>query len=275
MEKQSSSNFIQRLFSVGQPLPGTSLIFLLVAIISILQLPANILMKSCSFTLGIFFNETVVIAGIPLLVAHCFGFEKSRLFPFKPPKINTLIYAAILAVPVALLIDYAASASESFLPMPARYHDLLNQLMAFEGEGQFLTKLFVLCVLPGICEEIFFRGFCQTSLEIKLGKWKAIIITSALFALLHGNPWYFHLYFLLGFFLSWVFAVSRTLWIPITCHIINNAWTFINNALKIEYPFKNFTGPLDTLIITGALMLFAVFASLFNLSSNRDIFKRR
>jgi len=266
---------MRRMFSIGERLPGTSLIFLLVAVISVLQVPANLLMKNFSFNLGIIINEILVIAGIPLLITHYLGFEKSKLFRFKLPKISTWAFAVILAVPTALLIDYAAAASESILPMPERFHDLLNQIMAFQGSGQFLIKLFVLCVLPGFCEEIFFRGFCQTPLEIRWGKWKAIAITSALFALLHANPWYFHLYFLLGFFLSWTFAVSRTLWIPITCHIINNAWTFTNNALKLEYPLKGFSHPLDISIIGGTILLFAIFASLLNLRADRDVLERR
>lgn len=267
MARKSSSDFFQRFFSVGEQTPGTPLIFLLVATISLLQIPANLLMKSVSFNLGIFVNEVFIIAGIPILVTYLLGFDRSKLFPVKNPKLVPLIFAALLAVPTALLIDYAASAGESILPLPQRYHELLNQLMVYGGNGGFFLKILVLCILPGFCEEIFFRGFCQTPLEMRWGKNKAIIITAVLFALLHGNPWYFHLYFILGFFLSWVYAVRRTLWIPITCHIINNAWTFINHTLGIKYPIDGFSSPVDVLLMLSGIVFMLFFAFAFRKSA--------
>ena len=267
MEKKSSCSFTKALFSVGKPVPGTPLVFLLVAIVSTLQIPANLLMKSFSFNVGILINEIFIIVGIPLVIAHYLNFDRSRLFVFKIPTAKSWMLATLLAIPAAFMIDYAAAASELILPMPQHYHELLNRLMAFEGKWQFVVKLFVLAVLPGTCEEIFFRGLCQTSLEVKWGKNIAIFLTAGLFALLHGNPWYFHLYYLLGLFLSWVYAVSRTLWIPITCHVINNAWTFINNALGVEYPLESFTGLLDLSLVAGGAILVLVFALGFKKAS--------
>lgn len=258
--KKSSSNIIRRIFSVGQPLPGISLLALTIALISALQFPANLIMKSVSTNLGIMINEILIIAGLPLILVFYFGFDRPKLFPFDVPKVKTWILAILISIPVAMLIDYAASASESILPMPTKYHDMLNELMAVATTKDFLIKLLVLSVLPGICEEIFFRGFFQTSIEARWGTKIAVVITAALFALLHGNPWYFHLYFILGFFLSWIFAVSRTLWIPIICHTINNAWTFINHTLGIEYPVRGPFDPLDLALISGGILLVIVFA---------------
>ena len=241
-------------------LPRLSLVFFLVAIICFLQLPANFIIKSVSLTGGILVNEILIIAGLPLMIAYFFRFDKSRLFPFTTPKFSTWVMALLLTIPVALLIDYGAKASESIFPIPAPYREVLDQLMAFKGPYQFILKFFLLAIVPGFCEEIFFRGFCQNSFEAKWGKNIAIIVTAVLFAVLHGNPWYIHLYLVLGFFLSWVYALSRTLWIPITCHILNNAWTFINHALGVEYPLKGFTDFVDLIIITAVIVFGIILA---------------
>lgn len=263
VEKRSISDFFKIFFSTGQALPGLPLIFFLVAVVSLLQLPANYLLMTYSKNLGILVNEIIIIVGIPLALVLILGFDLSKLLRFKTPKTFTWVFAVLLSIPVAMLIDYSAAASEWLMPLPGKYHDLLNELMTYSGGYGFAVKLFVLCILPGVCEEIFFRGICQTSFEARWGRWTAIIVTAVLFALLHGNPWYFHLYLVLGFFLSWVYAVSRTLWIPITCHIINNTWTFVNHALGFEYPVRAWTAPVDILLLLTGLLFVVFFAFAF------------
>ena len=272
MEKESisKSSTWHLQSSPGQFLPGTPFVLIAVALVALLQLPAHVLMKSVSMSLGVFLNETIVIAGLPLLLVILMGFDRSRLFSLTSPKAATLILAILLSIPTALVIDYSVSASEFVFPLPQQYHDILDQLMAFAGAKEFFLKLFVLCVVPGFCEEIFFRGFCQTSFEARWGKTAAIFMTAVLFALLHGNPWYMHLYFLLGCYLSWVYAVSRTLWIPIVCHMMNNGWTFINHARGIEYPLKSFSDTRDITLLLIGLIFSGVIALIFRRAASRD-----
>lgn len=235
--------------------PGLLLILLLVIFVSLLQLPANFIIKSLSLSGGILINEMVVLAGLPVLAALIFKFDLSALFPFKTPKIFQFLTAIILAVSVAIIIDYLTAAGEHFFPPPPEYHTALNNLMEFKKISGFVFKLFLLCIIPGICEEIFFRGFCQTSLEKKWGPKTAIFVTAVIFAILHGNPWYLHLYIILGLFLSLVYALTKTLWIPIVCHIANNGWTFITHTLGIKFPIKETLGLPDTALITVSVIL--------------------
>lgn len=258
------------MFCSGQPLPGVALVFMVVALVSFLQIPANWLIIRVSHSLGIFLNEIFLIAGLPVLIVTVLNFDKFKIFPFFPPKITTWIVAVIFAAAFALLIDYAAAGSEHFFPIPAKYKEMLDRLMEFHNAPEFLWKLVLLAVIPGFCEEVFFRGFCQTSLEARWGTRTAIIVTAVLFAILHGNPWYIHLYFFLGFFLSFVYAASRTLWIPVTCHIVNNAFTFMNHSLKIEYPIRSFGSPIDLFLMSAAVILVIFLAAFFNRLSQKS-----
>lgn len=261
MERRLNSklSYVKHLFSIGESIPRIPLVFFMIAVVSILQIPSNYIIKTISLGLGVLLNEIVVIAGIPIAIAYILNFDLSKLFPLKAPKAMSFVIVVLLALPVAMLIDYGTAASELIFPLPQKYHTLLYEIMSFGNSQEFIFKLFLLCVVPGFCEEIFFRGFCQTSLEIRWGSKKAILWTALFFALLHGNPWYFHLYFLLGLFLSWIYSVSGSLWIPITCHIINNAWTYINHALGIEYPLKGFTDPHDLALISAGIILTLFF----------------
>ncbi|MFH1874267.1 MAG: type II CAAX endopeptidase family protein [Pseudomonadota bacterium] len=248
-------NFRQKIFSSQRPAPSIPLVFLLVAILSLLQFATNFFMQKVSSSAGILINEIIFIAGLPILIAAILHFNLAKIFPFNLPRLKLLIYAILLTIPFAVVIDYFAAGIEHFFPLPTEYYVMLERLMFFENTWEFIFKLFLLCVLPGVCEEIFFRGFCQNSLEKKWGSNKAILITAALFALLHGNPWYLLLYFFLGLFLSWVYAQTKTLWIPICCHIVNNAVTFISHSLEIDLPLKGFKNLTDLSIIIVALIL--------------------
>ncbi len=253
-------NFCKKIFSKQQGLPKVPLIFLLVAILSLLQVATNYFMQAISINAGIIINEIIFIAGLPILLALALHLDFSKIFPFKLPLLKTLMASVLLTIPVAILIDYLAAGTEYISPLPIEYYLMLKNLMFFQGPWEFIYKLFLLCLLPSVCEEIFFRGFCQNTLEKKWGSNKAIIITAALFALLHGNPWYLILYFFLGLFLSWVYAQTKTLWIPICCHFINNAVTFITHSLEIDLPLKSFQSLVDLsiiifLIIWGTVMV--------------------
>ena len=103
--------------------------------------------------------------------------------------------------------------------------------------SDLMFNLLVMAIVPAIGEELFFRGFIQNTF---LGFFKnshlAIIFTSILFSLIHFDLVGFLPRFFLGAILGYMFFISKSLWIPILAHFINNAM-----AVIISYPyFKSF-----------------------------------
>ncbi len=98
-----------------------------------------------------------------------------------------------------------------------------------------------------------------------------IIAAAALFALMHGNPWHMHLYFLLGCFLGWTYAVSGTLIVPIACHIFNNAWTLTHHALGTTLPLENAPIALNAAILCTGIFLMVVGGIIFKRQSATTI----
>jgi len=246
---------IMLILGINRPFPYPHFVFYVIAIIAALQLVSNYLMLRVSLGLGVMVNEALIILGLPLLIAYLLKFDKKEMFPFVRPKSLVWPAAIIITLGVVIVIDYLTAASEAVWPLPADYRAIMDWMMAVSSRGEFAYKLFLLCLIPAICEEIFFRGFCQTTLARFGGTLFAILITGALFALLHGNLWYIHLYFLLGCFLSWIFSITRTLWIPILCHFLNNAWTLTNHTLETTLPWEGTSISLNAVIIIGAMVL--------------------
>jgi hypothetical protein len=94
-------------------------------------------------------------------------------------------------------------------------------------------------VVP-LAEEIFFRGLLYRWMRQFWNVWPAIIVSSILFGLLHGEISVAGATFILGIILAWLYERSGSLWPSITIHVINNSlkllilYTLI--ALGYEFP---------------------------------------
>jgi uncharacterized protein len=100
------------------------------------------------------------------------------------------------------------------------------------GDGNLdglAQSLIATAILPGIREELFFRGVLFRWIEEFAGSWAALFVTSALFGLAHVvNPnatWFssFTIAVEAGVLLGGAYMLTRSLWMPIGLHA---AWNF-------------------------------------------------
>ncbi|MBN1282187.1 MAG: CPBP family intramembrane metalloprotease [Proteobacteria bacterium] len=213
-----------------------ALVFLAAALVMLLQIPANLVVRAGWVSAGVLLNEVVAVAGVPLFLVYLFRLDASRISP--AGRVGASMYAllAIFMLGSVILLDYATVLSETVFPLPDEIERALERLMEAKTPGAVAWKLFLLCLVPAVCEELFFRGFCQGSLSSRWGSAWAIAAASALFALMHGNPYHAHLYFLLGALFGWVFYATASLWAAAFCHAFNNSWTFLNHVRGFEFP---------------------------------------
>lgn len=139
-------------------------------------------------------------------------------------------------------------------------------LTQFNANGQLVVALIVVAVLPGIGEELVFRGFIQrhffeASGNIHLGIWASAILFSA-----------FHIQFfgfvprmLLGALFGYLYFWSGNLWAPILAHIFNNGFSLImiylhqNDVVEFDIEDTQSVSVWQVLVfslITGVLLYF-------------------
>jgi hypothetical protein len=80
--------------------------------------------------------------------------------------------------------------------------------------------------LPGIGEEILYRGFLGRGLVERWGLWWGTMWTAMLFAAIHLDPTQMCGIFFIGVALQLVFLASKSLLIPMLVHALNNALSF-------------------------------------------------
>ena len=124
-------------------------------------------------------------------------------------------------------------------------------------------------VIPGIVEEIMFRGIILTNLS-PYGKGMAIVCSALLFGLMHMNPSQFFYTTLMGLILGYIYVRTRSIWICIIIHFTNNALGVVQ---QIIYQCND-TGRADELmsqmmIIVAVLGLLSIGTLLIVRAVNR------
>lgn len=90
------------------------------------------------------------------------------------------------------------------------------------------------CVVPALVEEFLFRGVILRSL-MRFGTGFAIVASSLLFALMHGNISQIVFAFPLGLLFAYLIVRTGNLWITIAIHFINNLLSSLYLILAAVY----------------------------------------
>ncbi|MCO6500547.1 MAG: CPBP family intramembrane metalloprotease [Vicingus serpentipes] len=112
---------------------------------------------------------------------------------------------------------------------------LTKAFLTFDGLGSLFYVLLIVAVVPAIGEELLFRGvlqkiFVQWTKNIHWGIW----ITAILFSALHMQFYGFFPRMLLGLIFGYLLVWSKSLWLPILGHFINNGSVVVLSYLYPE-----------------------------------------
>lgn len=249
--------------STPQKWPPVYLPFLCYAFLLVAQWPTSYLIYSVSITLGILINECLLVAGIPLWAIRHWKMPMATLLPFGRGDRKSLFWALWMTFFLIILIDLLTFLSEKIFIPPPEIKSALQKIMTVQSLDEGAWRWFLICLTPAFCEEIFFRGFFQNTVQHHWGKKWAWVLTAAAFALIHGVPAYWHLYFILGLFLGWLMLVRQNLLFPILAHCINNSWTYLTHTWETTIQARKIWESFDSFIMILSLLLFAFAAFRF------------
>lgn len=159
----------------------------------------------------------------------------------------------------------------------AKSQTYLTSLLEAKTISKLFLNLFVVAMLPALCEELFFRGVLQQILQ----RWIknihiAIWITGLIFSLFHLQLLGFFPRWLLGIVLGYLFAFSHTIWIPIIAHFINNAilvifhYLYSIQVLSVQPDEISFSSSTPIVIVSAVATLFILIQCYFLHTSNTE-----
>lgn len=110
--------------------------------------------------------------------------------------------------------------------------DATKQILDINTIPQLLSCLFVVGLVAGLSEEMLFRGAMQRTMQdSRLGAHTAIWVTAIVFSAFHMQFFGFLPRMLLGAWLGYLFVWTRSLWVPIIAHTLNNSTVVVMSYL--------------------------------------------
>ena len=188
-------------------------------------LDRKILMLSNSFLLFFFLIPYFVIRNNPSYLMNC---KKVKLLPIIMV-IFTTVFFIILNAPViewnkSISFPSFMSSFESWALLKEKQLESLTiYLVSFENNFEYLIGIIAIAIIPGFCEEYFFRGVLQKNLNLLLKNAHiAILLSSLLFSAFHLQFYGFFPRLFLGIFFGYLFYWSGSLIYPVIAHAFNN-----------------------------------------------------
>lgn len=215
---------------------------------------------------------TVMLAQLGFLIVY---FVYNRNINFKvASKINFNIgwKNALLCVLIAVIgvfgINPLISSIDGFL-VDIGYNLAGSLPLPMDNFGWLILNIILLAGVPAILEELIFRGVILNGYK-KLGAVPAMVITSLLFALIHGSVQQFVFPFLFGLILSFAALKTGTVLAPIIIHFVNNALVVILNYVNFSFEIAIPTWALLLIGLATTAAAFVIIWLLGKLFKNVD-----
>ena len=122
------------------------------------------------------------------------------------------------------------------MPNPSEHLEQLDKMVEHHAQSSVLTLLCVISLVPGVVEELLFRGFVQRRLLRRLPAITSILITSLLFAAAHLDPMHAAGVAPLGIWLGVIAWRANTIWPAMLGHIGNNAFAVLAIGVAGQTP---------------------------------------
>ncbi len=110
--------------------------------------------------------------------------------------------------------------------------DSTRQLLDIHSIGQLLLTIFVVGLMAGVSEEMFFRGaLLRTMQDSRMGTHAVVWIVAIIFSAIHLQFYGFIPRMVLGLWLGYLLVWTRCLWVPIIAHTLNNSTVVVFSFL--------------------------------------------
>lgn len=169
--------------------------------------------------------DLVIIGFIVVRLRHYRGVSM-RWLMFSRLKLKSLFFAffAYLGfLPIMVLSVVVAAVVLFYFGLSPQAHPLTQVLL---GEHSAFTTVvlvvFAVFIAP-FCEELFFRAVLYRYLKKRCSMVPALVVTSLLFALAHGNVMQVVPIFMVGMALGLIYERTGSIFAPMVFHAMNNA----------------------------------------------------
>jgi uncharacterized protein len=213
-----------------------------------------------------FASQLVAIAFSLLVIRLVVGRDWTRQLALRPPALPHLLLA-IAAAPGLVVggdavyyflrkIALVPSISDAGVPG-------MEEMSKIFGQWPLPLAILAIGVGPGLSEELWCRGFLGRGLVGRYGFVAGVIFSSFFFGLLHVDPAQGAMAMVMGLFLHYTYLTTRSLYVPMLLHCINNSTAVLFARLETVELIKSPEVLPPTIYVAAASLLFVAILALW------------
>lgn len=187
---------------------------------------------------------------------------------FSIPLQESIIYWNYhVSLPAALSpLEVAARALET------KAFDMMKMMLESTQVLPLVANVLIIGVAAGFAEELFFRGCLQRLLTTGgVNHHIAIWVVAIIFSVMHMQFFGFVPRMLLGAYFGYLLYWTRSIWVPMFAHILNNTMFVVSSWLTVRSEGVEAITPEPEMMPTGYVVASVIFtiAGLYALHRNR------
>jgi len=204
-------------------------LFFLCAIVFLLMFYGSQVLVLNYRIFGLALTQILVVLMPALLFVHYWlRLPLSSVLNFTMPRggIASIVSAAMLAPATIALAAFFVFLQSKIMPGAETIGKLMAKALEL-GNAPLLVLILVIGVLPGLCEEVLFRGVILSLLPRRFSQTKIIVIVGTLFGAFHLSLARFLPTGLLGALLAFIRLRSGSLWPCMALHCLHNSFSVV------------------------------------------------
>lgn len=248
-----------------------------------LQLQVIRVLQSCSQIFGFLVAPLFFLFFFGKKAVEAYWTGKPTQTIFLTP-ILVIMYLPVMEVLIkfnAKIIPVGSEIESVFKPLEEQAERLMETMLVMDGPGELMINLFIMALLPAICEEFLFRGLIQGQLSklfknVHVGIW----VTAFIFSAIHFQFYGFLPRLMLGALFGYLLIHTGSIWSSVFAHFLHNGLSvlvmyFVANSdeLSMEQVEQTGTSPLQLIMIIGGLSVIGyVFSKNSPWSKNKEAY---
>lgn len=162
------------------------------------------------------------------------------------------------------LPESMASLEKIMMELQENANVLIEKMLNVNNISGLIINLIMIAALAAIGEELLFRSILQSSLiRVCKNAHIGIFITSAIFSFIHFEFYGFLPRLVLGMLLGYMFFYSRSIWVPMIMHFVNNGTAvvlyYLNNKGITNIDVETFGQTKLLPLILSIIIMIALF----------------
>ena len=204
---------------------------------------------------GVFSLVTFFFVGIIFCLIRRENF--ADLFPFQKAGAKTVAMLVVIGLTLSLFSNYVADAVSQMFSMFGLTSSYSGTVES-EGVSDIFMSYLTIALIPALAEEFAFRGIVMRMLR-KYSDALALIVSSAIFGLMHGNMIQIPFAFCGGLIFGFIALKTNSLLPGIIVHFLNNATSVTLDLLSKDPAFAGNTTDILFCVLIIILSVLSFF----------------